>query len=109
MMLNLYYKLPVFFQNLLITIYGYYWKRRRFGRFYKEDIIKWKKRDLFTEKQWKDYQTKELRKLLLHAFDTVPYYTEKYLKHGFKRVDFEKFQLSDLKKLPFLDKDDYRK
>jgi len=109
MMLNLYYKLPVFFQNLLITIYGYYWKRRRFGEVYKGDIIKWKERNFFTEKQWKVYQTKELRKLLLHAFDTVPYYTEKYRKHGFKREDFINFQLSDLKKLPFLEKEDYRK
>jgi phenylacetate-CoA ligase len=108
-MLNLYYKLPVFFQNLLITIYGYYWKQRRFGKRYKKNVQKWRDRDLFTESQWNDYQTKELRKLLLHAFDTVPFYTEKYKKHGFVRADFENFMLSDIKKLPFLEKEEYRK
>ena len=50
-----------------------------------------------------------IRKLLIHAFKTVPFYTEKYKEAGFSLIDFEKFQLADLAKLPYLEKEDLRK
>ena len=71
-------------------------------------LLKFKQREQFSSDDWNAYQTKELRKLLIHAFTNVPYYNMKYSEAGFKLEDFESFQLIDLKKLPFLEKQDLR-
>ena len=105
---NFYKRLPVTAQNLIISLYGWYWKERRFGGVFKKELKKFKQREKFTEQQWNEYQTIELRKILLHAFETVPFYREKYSKAGFDTEDFKNFELSDLKKLPFLEKEDLR-
>lgn len=79
------------------------------GKGFKEELLNWKKREDYSYDDWIVYQTKELQKLLIHAFDTVPFYHNTYLKAGFKREDFLNFQLKDLKSLPYLEKDDLRK
>ena len=55
------------------------------------------------------YQTNELRKLLIHAYDTVPFYKEKYTNAGIKRKHLESIALDGLKELPYLTKDELRK
>ena len=106
---NIYPVLPVWIQNIGISAYGLYWYHRRFGGIFQEELKKFKDRENFTSQQWRDYQTVELRKLLCHAFETVPYYREKYGHLGFRLSDFQKFELEDLKKLPYLEKEDFRK
>ncbi len=106
---KIYPRLPVFAQNWAISAYGYYWQKRRFGGIFKEELKKFKDREAFTAQQWRDYQTVELRKLLVHAFETVPFYREKYSKLGFTVSQLGRFELEDLKKLPFLEKQDLRK
>jgi phenylacetate-CoA ligase len=109
-MLNkIYGYFPTFIQNILISIYGYYWKRRRYGGVFEKHILIFKAHERFSEKQWEDYQTKELRKLLIHAFTTVPFYKKLYEENGFSLSSFQQFEISDLKKLPFLEKEDLRK
>ncbi len=104
----LYNKSPVFIQNSLISLYGLYWKNRRFGGVFNEKLKLFKKRENYSKQKWHDYQTSELRKLLIHAFTTVPYYNKVYKKHGFKLSDFKKFELHDLNKLPYLEKNTLR-
>lgn len=105
----LYNNNPVFIQNLLLSFYGYQLKRARYGSHFKKQMKSFKKRETFSVDQWRAYQTIELRKLLIHAFSTVPYYHEKYKKVGFTLSNFGKFELEDLKKLPYLEKEDFRK
>jgi phenylacetate-CoA ligase len=105
----LYKNNPVFIQNVLLSLYGYQLKRARYGGHFKNKLKAFKKRETFSVEQWRGYQTTELRKVLAHAFSTVPYYHEKYKKHGFTLSNFEKFELEDLKKLPYLPKEDFRK
>ncbi|MDP3312599.1 phenylacetate--CoA ligase family protein [Lutibacter sp.] len=109
MLTQIYTNSPVFFQNILITLYGYYWRNRRFGGFFGKKLIEFKERENFTAVEWTNYQTTALRKLLVHAFTTVPFYKALYKKHGFTIHDFETFELEDLQKLPFLEKEDLRK
>ena len=87
---------------MLITLYGFYWKDRRLGGNFKKYIQHFQKHENFTSEQWLTYQTQELRKLLIHAFETVPYYRELYSLHGFTLESLSKFTLEDLKLLPFL-------
>ena len=104
-----FYKIfPVFLQNFGISLYGFYWKKRRnSGAFYSQ-IQKFSQREQSSSEDWITYQTKELRELLIHSFTNVPYYKKKYTNAGFKLEDFENFYLKDLKKLPFLEKKDLR-
>jgi phenylacetate-CoA ligase len=106
---GIYFKLPVTMQDMLISIYGIYWKNRRFGGQFKKYLPAFKERESFSKEAWKEYQTQELRKLLTHAFTTVPFYREKYKKVGFKLQDFDTFELEDLHKLPYLEKEELRK
>ncbi|MDG2356867.1 MAG: hypothetical protein P8L21_01125, partial [Polaribacter sp.] len=100
---------PVIIQNILLSAYGYNLKKSRYGDRFNIELAAFKERESYTSQKWRDYQTIELRKLLIHAFNTVPYYYEKYKKHGFTHTDFKKFELEDLHKLPFLEKEDFRK
>ncbi|PHR74583.1 MAG: hypothetical protein COA67_00470 [Lutibacter sp.] len=106
---KIYAKSPVTLQNMIISIYGYYWKNRRLGSIFKRQLDEFSQRESFTINQWKQYQTLELRKLLIHAFTTVPFYTDKYKNAGFSLKDFKKFELADISKLPYLEKEELRK
>jgi phenylacetate-CoA ligase len=104
----LYRNAPVFAQNLMISAFGYKWKKRRFGGIFEEELKQAKNREDFTRDQWRDYQTVNLRKLLLHAFDQVPLYSEKYTSAGISRAQLARFELEDLHKLPPLEKYELR-
>ena len=104
----IYSKLPVSTQNLIISVYGYYWKRRRFGGDFKQQLINFRSRNNWTEAQWREYQEQKLRDLLTHAFSNVPLYREKYSQAGYQLSDFLTFKLEDLHRLPFLEKQELR-
>lgn len=106
---KIYPSLPVFAQNLAISAYGYFWHKRRFGGIFKQEVKGFLEREGFSAQQWRDYQTVELRKLLVHAYQNVPLYRARYSKHGFYLSQLQRFEIEDLKKLPYLTKEDLRK
>jgi len=106
---HIYAHLPVIAQNWAISAYGYQWHKRRFGGIFEQELRGFKEREGYTAQQWRDYQTIQLRNLLVHAFETVPFYRKKYSQLGFNLTDFEKFELEDLNKLPYLEKEDLRR
>ena len=101
--------LPIFLQNVALSIYGYFWKRRRFGGIFKVQLLEFSHRENYSKSDWYDYQTQELRRLLKHSFTNVPYYRKKYTEAGFNLHDLKHFELTDLKNLPYLEKEDLRK
>jgi len=101
---NLYKSLPVPAQNLIISLYGWYWQKRRFGGAFKQELINFRSRNNWTEAQWREYQEQKLRVLLIHAYSRVPFYKEKYSQAGFQLNDFQNFKLEDFHRLPFLEK-----
>ncbi len=110
MLIDNFYKIsPVFAQNWMISLYGFYWRKRRYGGVFQKEVVNFKKRESYTKEEWKKYQTNELRKLLVHAYETVPFYTSSYKNAGFTKNNFLNFQLQDIKELPFLEKEDLRK
>ena len=109
MLEKIYNNSPIFLQNILISTYGYYWRNRRYGGAFTKEVQKFKNRESFSKAQWKVYQTSKLRELLIHAFSNVEFYREKYSSAGFTTSDFAKFELTDLKDLPFLEKEELRK
>ncbi|MEK4176622.1 AMP-binding protein [Aeribacillus sp. FSL K6-1305] len=57
----------------------------------------------WTKEQQDRYQFLELKKIINHAYKTVPYYTKLFNEHGIKPDDIQSF--SDIKKIPYLTKD----
>lgn len=100
--------LPVFTQNWAISAYGYNWHMRRFGGIYQQEVRNFKEREGYSSQQWHDYQTVQLRKILVHAIENIPFYRERYLSKGWTKSQFERFELANLSKLPILSKDDLR-
>lgn len=106
---KVYPSMPVFFQNLMISAFGFQWQQRRFGGCYTDFLEEVKSREFNPSEQWSEYQTQALRKLLVHAFGHVEYYREKYKAAGFIEKDLENIALSDLKHIPFLEKEELRR
>ena len=105
---KLYHYLPLLIQNLGITLFGLYWYNRRFGGVFKSEVEECKKREYYSKKDWENYQTNILRSLLIHSSKNVSYYKELFEKLRLDQADFKKFEISDLKKIPFLEKQVFR-
>lgn len=100
--------MPVFVQNIMISAFGFNWQKHRFGGEYNNFLKEVKAREFYTSEQWNNYQTKKLRELLVHAFKHVKFYREKYTGAGFTEDDLKNISLSDLGKIPLLEKDELR-
>lgn len=105
---KLYGMLPLGLQNVVVSGYGYFWKKRRFGGIFEKELVAFKERENFTAQKWENYTTKQLRKILIHAFETVPFYKQSFQQTGIGLSDLRKFNLSDLPRLPYLEKADLR-
>ena len=101
---GIYDKSPIFFQNLMATVYGYKLKRERFGKYYHEHLNFLKEFETYQREVQETYQFNELMKLIRYAMEHSVFYRELY-----KGIDIEKFKsLNDLKKLPIVTKETLR-
>jgi phenylacetate-CoA ligase len=106
---KIYQHSPLAVQNVLISAFGYQWKKRRFGGIFQEEYRNAKDREGFSKNQWAQYQQHQLSRLLIHAFENVPFYQSSFKKHGLSVQRLRALHPSDLSALPVLLKDDLRK
>ncbi|PKP61718.1 hypothetical protein CVT91_02170 [Candidatus Atribacteria bacterium HGW-Atribacteria-1] len=105
-MRNLIRKAPFWIKKPIKYLYGLMPYEKRLGRVF------WDTYNFLQESQWwskeklEEYQMKELEKLLKHAYKNVPYYRRVFDERGLKPKDIQDFD--DLKKLPYLTKDEFR-
>ena len=99
----------MFLQNVAISTYGLHWKRRRYGGAFESALWGFKERESYSKEQWRSYIAVELCRLVSHAYETVPYYYRTFSAAGFTADDFRRFEPEDLRRLPFLDKEDLRR
>src|ERR1017187_6072541 len=83
------------FQNILMPAHGLLRNRRYVQHRDFLEGSQWRSRDELAEFQWQ-----ELRRLVEHAFQTVPYYQEKYRKAGASIADIRTRE--DFARLPML-------
>lgn len=93
---------------MAVSAYGWSWKRRRFGGIFEQQLGEFKDRERFSAAQWSVHVTAELRHMLVHSFNHVPYYREKFSAVGFSADALSKISLEELSKLPVLTKQDLR-
>lgn len=104
---SLYNTSPIFLQNALVSLYGYSWKKRRYGGIFEEQLRGFKDRESYSFDQWLNYQNEALGKLLKHAAATVPFYRESFKQAGISELS--SITTETLSRIPFLEKDDLRK
>jgi len=99
-------RLPYPVRQGIRYVYGTLPPRIRYGRVF------WETYNFLQESQWwskeklEEYQMQQLSKLLNHAYENVPYYRRVFDERGLKPKDIQDF--SDLRKLPYLNKDTFK-
>ncbi|MDQ6815280.1 MAG: hypothetical protein M3040_16215 [Bacteroidota bacterium] len=106
---KIYQRSPVTVQNILISAFGYQWKQRRFGGVFPREYKAAKDRENYTSAQWITYQQRELQKLVLHAYNHVPYYRSSFERESIAATQLQNIDAGYLQHLPVLTKDDLRK
>lgn len=103
MLKNLVKKSPYFIQRPLRNLYGFISYEKRLGEEFTNTFNFLQKSQYWTKQQHEEYQVYELKKLLKHSYNNVPYYKKLFNECGF---DVNKFRyLDDMKNIPFLTKD----
>ena len=103
---RVYGRLPIWVQNAACSLAGLNMRRRRYNRTF------WKALGFLEDSQWwpleqqQEYQNEQLRGVIVHAYNTVPYYTELFDQLGLTPEDVK--TVDDLPKLPILDKETVR-
>lgn len=106
---KMYARMPVFIQNIGISLYGYSWHNRRMGGAFKEYVKEVNDREFYNFIEWREFQNEKLRELVLHAWDNVEFYKKKYSGVGIDRQFLENITIDSLKELPILTKDELRR
>lgn len=101
---NFYPYLPVSLQNLGIGLYGLAWRHERLGGNFSEYVSGFRQRENLTTQQMRLHVTAQLRRILLRAYDRVPYYAAAWKKAGLLHKDLESITLEDLPHLPITPK-----
>jgi len=101
---SVYTHLPILLQNVACSIRGYQQKKLRYGgKFHK--FLDWlEETEWWSRSEIESYQEEQLRRLMRHAYTTVPYYRKIMDPAGLRPDDISTIQ--DLSKLPILTKED---
>src|SRR5262245_60846906 len=105
---SLYPNLPVFVQNVGISLYGYSYRNERFGGDYHRYVAAFRKRERWSRAAMQEYVESELRRILTRGYDQVPYYRSSWSQVGIRRDDLRRFTVEDLPRIPILSKDTVR-
>lgn len=96
-------KSPKFIQNSVKGIYGAIPLEYRLGKTFTETYNLLKATQYWTKEQHEEYQIKQLKQLLNHSYNNVPYYHNLFNEAGFNPDKFK--YLDEMAKIPFLTKD----
>jgi len=103
---KIYQALPSYYQNMLISFYGKALFNKRYGKPFEALFAEIKTIDLLSVEEVRALQLEKLRKILCHADQYVPYYHKLFRKINFRPNNFQ--DMSDLEKIPPLEKDIFR-
>ena len=78
----------------------------RYGKVFRDTYAFLQQSQWWSRQKLEEYQMQQLSSLLHHAYENVPYYRGVFDERGLKPGDVQNFD--DLKKLPYLTKDDFK-
>ena len=98
-----YARSPLAIQNVMVSIYGAYWRWLRFGPGYEKYVEEFAERDRYSADDWQAWTTARLGQVLNTALSEVPHYREEWT-----REEKEAARACRLASLPILDKEPVR-
>ncbi len=103
---TLYFSSPVWLQNLMVSAMGYKLYRKRYTGIYHElrELVRASR--AWSAQQREAYQAEQLHDLIRYCRLSIPYYQKLFAEYGLSEQSFT--QVSDLAKLPILDKQTLR-
>ncbi len=103
---RVYPRLPVWAQNAACSVYGLREARVRFGREFRGRLDWLTSTETWSAADIAGYQDEQVRTLVKHAYESVPYYRERMRDLGLAPDDVR--SRADLPRLPILTKEDVR-
>jgi len=100
--MQLYNRLPVFLQNAACGIQGWKINRNRYSATFWRLLSEYEERSSWTNDQLNDYRDKQLRKMIHHCYNTVPYYKRLFDARDINPDSIK--HLEDLSCIPILTK-----
>ncbi|MFF2588518.1 phenylacetate--CoA ligase family protein [Peribacillus butanolivorans] len=94
---------PNFLEDAVRNLYYSIPDKLRYGKVYRDNFNLLKESQYWTKIELEEYQVRELKKIIRHSFETVPYYNKLFKESGIKPSDIKDFR--DLKKIPYLTKE----
>src|SRR3989442_1632538 len=105
---RLYPYMPVWVQNLGISLYGLSYRQERLGGNFQKYVQEFRQRDRWSCDEMSAYVDEQLRAMLGHAFENVPYYRSKWSSAGVWGSDLAAMSCAQLPELPITPKFDLR-
>ena len=102
----IYDRLPVFLQHMACTLVGLKTRRERYTPHFHRMLDWLTETDTWPVERLLEYQNAQLRNLVQHCYETVPYYHSQFDELGIKPDDIR--SVDDLKVLPILTKETVR-
>ena len=103
---NIYDSAPNWLQNLMLNAYALRIHKERYGKPFNDAMAELLETQWYTPKQIFDYQSTRLKKLVRHAYSTVPFYRDHYKKNGVHPDEIN--SVDDISKLPLITREDVR-
>jgi phenylacetate-CoA ligase len=103
---SLYYQSPVWLQNVLVSAMGYKLFLKRYTGTYRDVRKLVEQARNWTHQETIDYQSEQLHEMVRFCRENVPYYQRVFSDIGLSEQHIT--HVSDLRKLPVLDKDTLR-
>ncbi len=104
--MSIYNYMPVWGQNLACTVQGANIIRKRYNPYFEKKLEQYKKSGKASYERIREYQDKCLKKLLIHSYETVPYYKKEFDDCGFNPYTF--LHAEQLSALPIITKDELK-
>lgn len=100
---RIYDRAPVSLQNFLLSAFSARLSKKRYGGRFKEFTALLEQSQWWEPERMREWQTAQLRRVLVHAGNHVPYYRETFRHRGFDPAGVE--SIEDLRRLPTLSRD----
>jgi phenylacetate-CoA ligase len=106
---RVYPRLGVRSQNAMISAYGYLYRHRRLGGEFERLAADFAERDRWSVERMRAYLEAQLREMVAHAWQCVPYYRRAWAASGLDSGRIASLRLEDLPALPVVSKADLRR
>lgn len=102
---RVYSRAPVWLQHVMVSAYGWQWRRMRLGGEWAAFAQEFRERERWSADRWREFTITRMREVLLSARTRVPYYKREWERLGITAERLARMEPEDLSLLPILSKD----